>query len=127
MSVTVLDTAALIALDRNDRRMWSLLAQFAKNEYDILVPSTVVAQCWRGLARQANLARALAQCDIVPFDPVAKEVGHLCGLAQTSDVVDAHVALVAATHGANFLYTGDPDDLSLLLAKCGARVELISC
>src|SRR4051812_47745116 len=127
MSVTVLDTAALIALDRNNRRMWSLMAEFAKAEYDVLVPSTVVAQCWRGRAQQANLARALAQCEIVPFDPISKEVGHLCGLARTSDIVDAHVALVAATHNADSLYTGDPDDLSVLLAKCGARVELIAC
>lgn len=127
MSVTVFDTAALIALDRNDAQMWWQLGLFAELEYDVLVPSTVVAQCWRGLARQANLSRALAHCSIVPFDPVAREVGILCGRAKTSDIVDAHVALIASTYEAESLYTGEPDDLSMLLEKCGGRATLIHC
>ena len=118
----VLDTGALIALERNDRAMWARLRAAALDGVDLLVPSTALAQAWRGRASQAVLARALAHCAIAAFDPVAREVGELCGRSGTADLCDAHVALVAGRH-ADWLCTSDPADMRRLLARCDGAFD----
>ena len=124
----VFDAGALVALDRGDRTLWSDLKAAALAGVDVSVPAAVVAQVWRGSARQARLSRALAGCAIASFDDVARAAGELCGRAGTSDVVDASVAVVAASSGANRLYTSDPVDLRHLLQTLGARrVKVTRC
>ena len=108
--------------------MWSDLKAAAIAGVDVAVPAAVVAQVWRGSARQARLSRALAGCDTASFDDVARAAGVLCGQAGTSDVVDASVAVVASTLRANRLYTSDPTDLRHLLKTLGARnVKVMRC
>lgn len=119
MSGIVFDAGALIALERNDRAMWAVLKLAAIRRIEVIVPTTVVAQVWRGTRDQANLARALDQCVHAAFDPLARRVGELCGRTRTTDVCDAHVALVA-TAGAAPVYTSDPRDLRRLIAACNA-------
>lgn len=127
MSACVLDAGALIALDRNDRALWAALKLAARAGEDILIPTTALAQVWRGQRKQANLARVVQLCTIAPFDPVAKEVGELCGKAGTSDICDAHVAVVAAIR-ATTLYTSDPGDLQYLLGVAGKhRPVVVRC
>jgi hypothetical protein len=75
MSRVVLDSGALIALERNDRILWSVLKLAALRSTDVLVPSTVLAQVWRGTAAQAQPAKALRYCVIASFDAVARGVG----------------------------------------------------
>lgn len=124
----VFDAGALVALDRGDRTLWSDLKAATLAGVDVAVPAAVVAQVWRGSARQARLSRALAGCEIASFDDVARAAGELCGRAGTSDVVDASVAVVAASSGANRLYTSDPADLRHLLQTLGARqVKMTRC
>ena len=113
MSRIVMDAGGLIALERNQRQLWAALADAATSGGEVVVPSTVLAQVWRGTARQARLARALMHCRIATFDPIARSVGELCGLARTSDVCDAHVALVSVD--ADAVYTSDPTDIRRLL------------
>jgi len=120
----VLDSGALIALERNERALWAALKLTAARVDDVLVPSTALAQAWRGTRAQAQLARALRHCTIASFDAVARAVGELCGRTRTSDICDAHVALVAATRG-DVLYTSDPQDMRRLLASCGRRRPII--
>jgi predicted nucleic acid-binding protein len=127
MSGIVLDAGALIALERNDRSLWAVLKNAARSGEDVLVPSTVVAQVWRGTPRQAQLAAALAHAVIAPFDALARRVGELCGRTRTRDVCDAHVALIAATLG-DAVYTSDPDDLRRLVVACGRRrPAIVAC
>lgn len=127
MSGIVLDAGALIALERADRSMWAMLKLAAIRGIDVLVPSTVLAQVWRGTRSQANLARALDQCVLAAFDPLARQVGELCGRTRTTDVCDAHVALVAVA-GADVVYTSDPDDLRRLIAACrGRKPTIVTC
>jgi hypothetical protein len=128
MSACVLDTGALIALERDDRAMWARLLVAASDKTDVVVPSTALAQAWRGLPTQARLARALTHCTIAAFDPVAREVGELCGRAGTSDICDAHVALVASRSD-GWLCTSDVGDMKALLAVCRSkhRPVLIRC
>lgn len=123
----VLDSGALIALERNDRSVWAILKSAARAGEEVLVPSTVVAQVWRGKPRQAQLAAALDHCLICPFDAWARRVGELCGRARTTDICDAHVALVAVSQG-DVLYTSDPHDLRRLVVACGRRrPAIVAC
>jgi hypothetical protein len=128
VSRIVLDSGALIALERDDRALWAALKLATLRSTDVLVPSTCVAQVWRGTARQARLGRALRHCVVADFDPLAREVGELCGRTRTSDICDAHVALVAARDG-DVLYTSDPADLGRLLRALGGKraVVVIGC
>jgi predicted nucleic acid-binding protein len=114
MSRVVLDAGALIALERNDRMVWAALKRAALSSTDVIVPSTALAQVWRATATQALLSRALSHCTIASFDELARRVGELCGRARTSDICDAHVAIVAATRG-DVLYTSDPKDMRRLI------------
>jgi predicted nucleic acid-binding protein len=126
VSRIVLDAGALIALERNDRTLWAALKLAALRSTDVFVPSTALAQVWRGTARQAQLARALRHCVVSPFDSVAWEVGELCGKTATSDICDAHVAIIAGRQG-DVLYTSDPEDLGRLLAALGEGEPVVVC
>jgi hypothetical protein len=100
--------------------MWGVVKLAALQSEDVIVPSTVLAQVWRGSASQAQLARALQHCAIAAFDTLARDIGELCGRARTRDICDAHVAIVAATRG-DVLYTSDPGDMRRLIAAHGGR------
>lgn len=120
------DAGVLVAADRGDRIAWA--EHRARLEIG-LVPITtaaVVAQVSRS-GQQAQLRRLLRGCEIVPFDPdQAHEVGALLGASRTSDVVDAHVVVVAATrHGT--IITSDTGDLDRLAAHVARplRIERI--
>jgi hypothetical protein len=91
------DTGALIAAERNDRRMWALHAAFLAEEVVPTVPAPVLAEAWRGGSRQASLARFLALCEIEPLtEAQARAVGTLAGKAGHDDIVDVTVVEGAA-------------------------------
>jgi hypothetical protein len=91
------DTGALIASERNDRRMWALHAGFLAEEVVPTVPAAVLAEAWRGGPRQASLARFLALCEIEPLTKAqARAVGVLAGRADHRDIVDITVVEGAA-------------------------------
>ncbi|MBI4936401.1 MAG: twitching motility protein PilT [Actinobacteria bacterium] len=86
------DTGALIAADRNDRRMWALHAGFLALEVSPTVPTPVLAEAWRGGSRQASLARFLALCTTETLtEDQAKAVGALSARAEHDDIVDVTV------------------------------------
>ena len=118
MSVTVLDAGALIALESDDRGLWGALKLAARRGEDVLVPSTALAQVWRGGPAQAHLSRALEHCVVAPFDAHARAVGELCGKAGTRDICDAHAAITAVASG-GVLYTSDVADLRRLVRALG--------
>jgi len=130
MTALVLDTGALIALDRDDRRVWAMLRNAADDVSEVLVPAGAVAQAWRDGARQALLARALKHCHEVALDgPLARASGVLCGDASTADVVDASIAVVAdarSRHGDVAIVTSDPDDLNHLIDVLNASVRVVA-
>ena len=127
MSSIVFDSGALIALERNDRKLWSVLKLAALSTSEIVVPSTVLAQVWRDSPSQALLSRALNFCEVAAFDPLAREVGKLCGETNSSDICDAHVAIVSASRS-DILYTSDPQDLNRLIAVLSRRrPRIVAC
>jgi hypothetical protein len=124
VSASILDSGALVALERNDRAMWVALKAAVLARDSVLVPTTALAQVWRGSPSQARLSQALQHCTMALFDPVAKDVGELCGRSGTPDICDAHVALIASRHG-DVLYTSDPSDLNRLIAALRRRSPVI--
>ena len=111
-----LDAGALIALDRNDRRVVVLLARAAERGARLTVPAGALAQAVREPARQARLARLVRQptTDVAALDRAdATRVGRLLAVSGTSDVVDAHVVVCARRTGQSVV-TSDPEDLHRL-------------
>ena len=111
-----LDSGALIAIERGDRVILTLLREALTVGASLALPSTVLAQVFREPARQARLSRFLSAGDheSVPFDDVvARAVGRLLAARGTSDVVDAEVVLCARVRD-HAVVTSDPDDLAAL-------------
>jgi predicted nucleic acid-binding protein len=119
------DAGALIAIDKNDRRMWARYQVALDEERDVRVPAVVVGQAWRDSRRQVRLGQFLAGCHVDPVGlEVAKAAGILCGRASTSDVVDATVVVMATATGA-VVWTSDPEDIKALADQSGARPALV--
>ncbi len=120
----VLDSGALIALERNERPMWVRLkaAQLAGE-----LPVThagVLGQVWRGGPRQTRLSQALAAIEVRALDePLGRAAGRLLAAAELSDVIDAAVVLLA--QDGDEIVTVDHDDLERLASWSGRHVELI--
>ncbi|MGA8459400.1 MAG: twitching motility protein PilT [Streptosporangiaceae bacterium] len=115
------DAGALIAIDKNERRMWARYQVALDDGRDVRVPAVVVGQAWRDSRRQVRLGQFLAGCQVDPVGlETAKAAGILCGRAGTSDVVDATVVVMAAATGA-VIWTSDPEHVKVLADESGAR------
>ena len=113
------DAGALIAIDKDDRRMWARYQVALDDGRDLRVPAVVVGQAWRNARRQVRLGQFLAACHVDQVGlETSKAAGVLCGRAGTSDVVDATVAVMAAATGA-VIWTSDPEDIKALVDASG--------
>jgi hypothetical protein len=113
VSGVTFDAGALIALDRNDRRVLALIARAVERGMRITIPTTALAQAMRNPARQARLSRLIRQpgTDLIALNgPDATAVGLLLAKTGTPDVVDAHV-VVCARRAGQVLVTSDAADL----------------
>ncbi|MBI4477723.1 MAG: hypothetical protein HY654_11150 [Acidobacteria bacterium] len=121
----VLDSGALIALERNDRAMWRRIKAARLAGHVPVSHGGVVGQAWRGQGpRQALLARALAGIEIRPLDEtLGRAAGELLGLARRRDVIDA--ALVLLARDGDHIVTSGPDDIEPLARASGRHVEII--
>ena len=118
------DTGALIAADRNDRRMWALHAGFLALEISPTVPTPVLAEAWRGGSRQANLARFLALCTTEPLtDDQAKAVGALGARADHDDIIDVTVVEGAARRH-DVVVTSNPTHIRKIADATRARLTI---
>jgi hypothetical protein len=112
----VLDAGALIALDRGDKRMIALLHRALTQGRVFRVPAGVVGQAWRDGRIQATLARFLRskEVEIIALDEqLARSCGELCGAADSSDIIDASVVILARERR-DPIVTSDPNDLRRL-------------
>ena len=103
--------------DNVNSRLWALIRRAAERGDELHTTHPVLAQVWRNPRRQANLARAAKLFDVHPLDD-SVTVGRRLAETGTSDVVDAHLVVVAECMG-TFIVTTDPTDMS----KLGARFE----
>jgi hypothetical protein len=125
MKGLTLDAGALIAIDRNDRRVVTLVRRALTVGKQLAVPAGVIGQVWRDGTRQARLARLLASpaIEIEVLDSRrARAAGQLCGARGSSDVIDASVALCARARG-HAVVTSHPGDL----ARLDPSLELLRC
>ena len=112
----VFDAGGLIALERNDRRVFSILDTALEDGDRIIVPATALAQVIRNPARQVRLWRMIQfdKTEVIPLDgSQAQALGALLARTSTSDITDAHVVICARTAGYAII-TSDPLDLKRL-------------
>lgn len=118
------DTGALLAAERNDRRLWALHAGFLAEEIAPTVPAPVLAQAWRGGAKQASLSRLLALCVVEPLiEEQARAVGRLASRTRHEDIVDLAV-VEGAWRRRDAIVTSDPKDIRRIAAAVGDHVRI---
>ena|SRR5947209_7684261 len=123
MSV-VYDAGVLVAAERGDREVWADHRVRLEAGAVPVTTAPVVAHVSRS-PQQVPLRRFLRGCDVLAFTPEdAHHVGTLLGEAGTTDVVDAHVVLVAEKLRARVL-TADMNDLLRLAGHTAADVPII--
>lgn len=119
----ILDTGALIAVERGDRTVAAFLDDAQREQAAVRTSSAAVAQAWRLGARQVRLVRLLRAVDERSLDPAtARRVGVLLLRSATADVVDAAVVDSAVT--GDEILTSDPKDLALLAEAAGKRLTI---
>ncbi len=105
----ILDAGVLVSVDRRERFADPITKATDLLDVDLHTSEAVVAQVWRDGARQARLAAFLRAVEIHPLDD-GRAIGRLLRGSGTSDVVDAHLALLAQELDDDIL-TGDVRDL----------------
>lgn len=110
------DAGGLIALERYDRRVLSLLAMAIESDAAIVVPATALAQVIRDPAKQVRLWRLIQRdrTEVVPLDVgYAKAMGALLSRTGTTDIANAHIVM-CTRKAAHAVITSDPNDLRRL-------------
>jgi hypothetical protein len=118
------DAGALLAAERNDRRMWAIHRRALERSLVLTVPAVVLAQVWRG-GPQPLLARLVDATVVAPIDDViARAAGAVLARADSRDVVHATVVVTALRRG-DAVLTSDSADLHHLAQAVGRRLDLI--
>ena len=119
------DSGALIAADRDDRRMWALHARALQRGVRPIIPAGCIVEAWRG-ARQPNLARLLEGSEIEALDELrGKRSGTLrAGVTGSVSAVDATVVEAGIRRGAAIV-TSDRSDIESLAVAAKRRVAII--
>ena len=119
------DTGALIAAERNDRRMWALHLGFLALDIVPTVPAPVVAEAWRGGSRQASLSRFLQGCAIEELgSDQARRVGVLAGRAKFDDIVDVTVVEGALRRKDDLILTSNESHIRHIADAAGRRPRI---
>jgi len=110
-----LDAGALIAYERGDRQIRRLLKTAFGRGVTPTIPAVVLAEVWRGDAKDAPVARRLKWCRIEPLDASrARAAGVLRRSTAGAGAVDACIAVGVHARG-DAIATSDPDDMRRLL------------
>jgi hypothetical protein len=111
----VLDAGVFHQCERHPERLIALFQSLDDEEF--VTNEAVMAQVWRSPARQVLVTRLISAFDITVEPSLdGKSIGILLGATDTTDVVDASVALLSRSNQA-VVYTTDPDDLRHLGAE----------
>src|SRR5438093_1504080 len=124
MNGLTLDTVALVALERRDRRAAALVQSTRDRGGRVTVPSVAIVEWWHG--QRGLVARLLDAFDIEPLDrDLAKVAGIARNLARPGpSAVDAVVMASAAKRG-DVVATGDIEDLERLRVAAFPGVRLL--
>lgn len=120
----VLDSGALVALERNERPMWVRLKAALVDGEAPVTHGGVIGQVWREGPRQARLAKALESIDVRSLDAgLGRAAGQLLSKIATADVIDASLVLLAVD--GDVIITDDSGDIEPLAAAAGVHVEVL--
>lgn len=120
----LLDAGALVAFEKGSRVVQTFLERAMRDGVTVRTSTAVIAQVWRGGARQASLGRLLRAIDEVELTrDRARSAGKLLGIAGTADVVDG--ALVELAMDGDEILTSDPGDIARLAEK-GRKTVIIT-
>lgn len=124
----ILDTGALIGVERKNPEIVHALREARRKRYRILLPSVAYAEWIRG----ANQGLGKAVGEIAEHVGGEREVARLAGEALKALNLDGKLHLAdaivaaAARHYGGLLYTSDPDDMRRLLEVMpGRAVEIV--
>jgi hypothetical protein len=118
------DSGALLAAERNDRRLWAIHARALQRGALPVLPTVILAQAWRS-GPQPNLARLLGGCHVEPlWEGAARNVGSALMRSGTRDVPDATV-VVSALQRDDAVVTSDHADLERIAQALGRRLNII--
>jgi len=119
-----LDSGALIAAEKGDRRFWALWKEALDRGATVTVPAAVLAQVWRG--NNVVIARLLEGCDVETLtEERAKQVGRRLAAARSSDVIDASV-FIGAVARRDAVVTSDPSDIDRLARGLRQKLTVVS-
>ena len=112
----VLDAGALIALARGDISVRAVVKRAEMQDYEVVVPTPVVAQVHRRGWDRASMDRALRAVDAFPETSLetAMRAGVLLGRTGLADAVDA-IVVAEASGAPTIIVTSDPDDIGRLV------------
>jgi len=126
MSCVVLDSEALSALGgkncKRQREVRAALTVALRLSRDVIVPTVVLAELYRGRGRSALVDACLSRETGMRVRDTDRGFARLVGgvlatgEAGSEMIVDAHVVAAAVENGAGVLLTGDPKDLERLAA-----------
>lgn len=118
----VLDTGALIALERDDRRVFEHLVTAARRGYVVVVPILVVMEAQRAARDRPRLDRILARIDEqLPLLPaMGRQVAALRRASGVESDADVVVVLEALAVPGSRILTGDARDIVAILDAAGA-------
>lgn len=115
MAGLTLDAGALIAYERGEFEIRRILKAAFGRGVTTTIPAVVLAEVWRGDAKDAPVARLLKWCRIEPLDEQrARAAGKLRRSATGAGAVDACIAVGVRERG-DAIATSDPDDMRRLL------------
>ena len=119
----ILDTGALIALERGEARAFERLRRITRRGYLVVVPTVVVMEAIGGARNSQRLLQVLK---IIGNElPLAPAISHQApGLRRRAGVgsdTDAIVVLEALAVAGSAILTDDRDDILALLAAAGAQ------
>jgi predicted nucleic acid-binding protein len=114
MAGLTLDSGALIAFERAERRVMVHLREAELRGLEITIPTAVVVEVWRGGARSARVAKLLSASIVEPLtEDVARRAGEALAHARGASVVDA-VVMSSADQRKDRVLSADLDDLRRL-------------
>jgi predicted nucleic acid-binding protein len=112
----VLDSGAVIALSRGEKRARAFLERALELNLGIEIPVVVVAETLRGKHRDPPVHRILKTIGHVPDtrERHGRIAGRLLGTTGSTSTIDALVVAQAIEAGGAQILTGDPGDLERL-------------
>jgi hypothetical protein len=119
------DTGALVAVEGDDRLVWSLHRAALRRGLPPTVPAGVLAEGWRG-GPQANLSRLLKGCEIEDLTKAqARAVGALAARANHDDIVDVSV-VEGAVRRNHAVVTSNASHIRKVASATGASLTVHS-